>query len=126
MKRIKLDDIRDIEIVLTALFAVPSKGLEALRLVDKVLTSLERIVSLKYDADGNVIFFESENGRIKLDENNRPVRAFFFKGDDHVLELDDAHVEFLKARLGAVEWQGAAARAVLRFLEKLERNGENH
>jgi hypothetical protein len=126
MKTVQLQDIVDVELILAALYAKPISGLEQLRLFDKVLSALEGIANIKYDENGNVMVFEMENGKVVFDENNRPRRAITWKSDKRELRLEDGHAEFLKARLTATEWTGAAARRALRIVEDLSKDGADH
>jgi len=54
-------------------------------------------------------------------ENNQPVRVCSLKQKPAVLELEEAYLNFLQARIfEASEWSGHATATVYRLLQKFE------
>lgn len=119
MKEIKLERMRDLDILLSGLYSQPVKGLETLRLFDKVLTAIEHIAVVKYDENGNVVAFETDEAGNTVMENGNPKRATRLKEIPAVLRLEDGHAEFLKARVASNNWPGQVARDVIRLLQQL-------
>lgn len=119
MKEIKLERMRDLDILLSGLYSQPVKGLEALRLFDKVLTAIEHIAVVKYDESGNVVAFETDESGNVVMENDNPKRATRLKELPAVLRLEDGHAAFLKARVEGHNWPGQVARDVIRLTQQL-------
>lgn len=119
MKFIQLDTDRELEVLLIALTG-EIKGMEQIRLAGKCLDSLERIATLAYDKEGNIQIYTVKDGQIQI-KDGQPVRQVSLKERPIKLELEDAHFNFLKARIfDASSWSGHAVATMYKLLQKFD------